>query len=134
MSSIRRILSFLWIPVLLFLAMLMAANQQDVVLSLYPLPYELEWPLFALIVVLLTLGFIVGGIANWWASRQSRARSRALEKEIGRLRQEMASLRADLEARDSSTRQMLDMPYEPEALAGAGTEDKSPGLWRRVWS
>lgn len=130
MTVFRRILSFLWVPVLLVLAMIMAANREMIVFSLYPFPFEIDLPLYALTVVLLTLGFILGGIANWWGSRRGRARTRALEKEIGRMRGEMASLRADIEARDSSARQMLDMPFEPEAVTGETTEKSR---WR-IWS
>ena len=66
-----------------------AANRQDTLLDLWPLPYEVGLPVFLLVLVPLVLGFLLGGLVAWaqagTARREARAerrRAAALEREI----------------------------------------------------
>ena len=82
------------------------ANRQTVVVSLDPFDQAhpalaLALPLFALVLVLLIGGVIVGGVAAWlrqakWrrAARLAEAEARELRAEVDRLKQRAAPARA----------------------------------------
>ena len=77
------------------------ANRQIVTVSLDPFSTEhpaasLTLPLFALVIVLLVVGVLIGGIAAWLRQSKWRRTARRLEREI-------ADLHIDIEALKRST-------------------------------
>lgn len=69
------------------------SNTQRVKLSLWPLPHEIELPLWLLVVALLMLGVLAGFGMGWWASRHARRRGREAKAEAARLDRELVRLR-----------------------------------------
>jgi uncharacterized integral membrane protein len=102
-STFRKIIA---VVVLVPLAMLIVAfgvaNRQIVTVSLDPLSTEhpaatVALPLFALIILLLILGVLIGGIAAWLRHSKWRRMARRYEREVIALRGEIALLRGKSE-------------------------------------
>lgn len=85
------------------------SNSERVALSLWPLPYGLQTPLYLLMVAMLLLGVLAGLVLGWWAGRHHRRRAREQGKEAARLDREVTRLRETLAERtpasaDATTR------------------------------
>lgn len=78
--------------------MFCVSNRHPAELSLSPLPYSIELPLFLLILFSFLLGAVIAGIAatfssikQKWNLLSSRRRIKALENEIGGLKVEKST-------------------------------------------
>jgi uncharacterized integral membrane protein len=104
MAMIRKIVTvLLLVPLAVVFITLAVANRQTVVLSLDPFDqanpaFVLALPLFALILVLVIAGVVIGGVAAWlrqskWrrAARLARAQARELRAEVDRLKRRMGA-------------------------------------------
>lgn len=68
------------------LAVLLAvANRDRVVVSLDPLPFEIEGPLYAILIIAIFTGVVAGGMAGWAASLKWRRIARRQRKLIAAL-------------------------------------------------
>jgi uncharacterized integral membrane protein len=98
-SLLRKIVAaVILIPLAIVIVAFAVANRQIVTVSLDPFSSEhpaslLTLPLFALIIVLLILGVVIGGVAAWLRQAKWRRVARRLEREVGELRSEVASLK-----------------------------------------
>jgi uncharacterized integral membrane protein len=86
------------IPLAIVIIAFAVANRQIVTVSLDPFSSEhpassLTLPLFALIIVLLIVGVVIGGVAAWLRQAKWRRVARRLEREAEELRGEVASLK-----------------------------------------
>ena len=87
------------IPALLAIVLFAVANRQTIRVSLDPFSREapaafVDLPLFAVAIIALMLGVLLGGIATWFAQGSHRKAERHLKREVGRLGAETAALRA----------------------------------------
>jgi uncharacterized integral membrane protein len=87
------------IPALLAIVLFAVANRQVVRVSFDPFSREapasfLDIPLFAVALIALMLGVVVGGVAAWLAQGRHRKAERQLKREVSRLGAETAALRA----------------------------------------
>jgi uncharacterized integral membrane protein len=96
---LRKIIAALiLVPLAVVIIAFAVANRQIVTVSLDPFSADapaasLTLPLFALIIVLLIIGVIVGGVAAWLRQSKWRRTAHRLEREVGALRTEVASLK-----------------------------------------
>ena len=72
------------------------ANRGPVTISVAPLPYRLDIPVWALAVGALVVGFLSGAAVRWLLdhrlrrmARRGRRRTRALEKDLARAREKL---------------------------------------------
>ncbi len=79
------------------------ANRHGTVLSLDPLPFEIELPLYLLVLGCIFLGMIVGGLAAWsdasgrrQALRDARQHERELEAALSNAQTQAAASRQTL--------------------------------------
>jgi uncharacterized integral membrane protein len=99
-SLLRRIVAaVILVPLAVVIIAFAVANRQLVTVSLDPFSSEhpassLTLPLFALIIVLLILGVVIGGVAAWLRQANWRRTARRLEREVHELRNEVASLKS----------------------------------------
>ena len=98
-TTLRRIIAALiLVPLAVVIIAFAVANRQIVTVSLDPFSSEhpaasLTLPLFALIIVLLVIGVLIGGIAAWLRQTKWRRTARRLEREIADLRVELEALK-----------------------------------------
>jgi uncharacterized integral membrane protein len=96
---IRKIVSALiLVPLAIVFIVFAVANRQVVIVSLDPFDpahptFSLALPLFALILVLIIGGVVVGGIAAWLKQSKWRRAARRAELEARELRAEVDELR-----------------------------------------
>ena len=85
----HRLRPFLTIPIALVVIILAVANRHDVTVHLFPLPWDIDVPLYALLILVFALGAAAGGFAMWAGrlKRQRKQRAKAVA------RQEKAALR-----------------------------------------
>ena len=72
-----------WLILLLVaiaVALLAVANRTPVTISLDPLPYAIDLPLYAVMVAMGLAGFVVGAIGAWWSGRHHRRLARQARK------------------------------------------------------
>jgi uncharacterized integral membrane protein len=85
------------VPLTIVIIAFAVANRQIVTVSLDPFSSNppaasLTLPLFALIIVLLIVGVLIGGVAAWLRQNKWRRTARRLEREVNELRSEVESL------------------------------------------
>jgi len=86
------------VPLAVVIIAFAVANRQIVTVSLDPFSSEypaasLTLPLFALVIVLLVVGVLIGGIAAWLRQARWRRMARRLEREVADLRLEIEGLK-----------------------------------------
>ena len=92
------IAAIILVPLAVVIVAFAVANRQIVTVSLDPFSAEhpaasLTLPLFALVIVLLVLGVLIGGIAAWLRQSKWRRTARRLEREIADLHIEIEALK-----------------------------------------
>ena len=98
-SVIRKIIAaVILVPLAVIIIAFAVANRQIVTVSFDPFSAEhpaasLTLPLFALVIVLLVLGVLIGGIAAWLRQSKWRRTARRLEREIADLHIEIEALK-----------------------------------------
>jgi uncharacterized integral membrane protein len=107
------------VPLAVIIIAFAIANRQIVTVSLDPFgsaqpAAAVTLPLFALIIVLLIVGVLIGGMAAWQRQSKWRRNARHLEREVNDLRAEV---------------DLLKRPAEP--VPGAGRTRKQPQLTLR---
>ncbi len=97
------------------------SNLQRVTLSLWPLPFELEAPLFLIGLAGIVVGILAGGAIAWVGQRVWRRRARQLERRIARLEKDLSALQKERDqARQEAKRARQAEAVEAEPVpAGA---------------
>ena len=101
MKQSTRILS--WIvtaPIALLVVLFAVSNLDKVTLHLWPLPFDMTIWIWALALIELFVGFLLGAIVTWIADRRRRREARMLARRVAELEQLLAASRrqaADLE-------------------------------------
>ena len=96
---VRKIIAaVILVPLAVIIIAFAVANRQIVTVSLDPFSAEhpaasLTLPLFALVIILLFLGVLIGGIAAWLRQSKWRRTARRLEREIADLHIEIEALK-----------------------------------------
>ena len=117
---IRKVVSALiLVPLAIILISFAVANRQSVVVSLDPfdqahpaLSYSL--PLFALILVLIIAGVILGGVAAWMRQAKWRRAARLAEREARELRSELDQLKRRRGGMAEPPASALPVDYAPQ--------------------
>jgi uncharacterized integral membrane protein len=98
-STLRRVAAaIILIPLAIVIVAFAVANRQIVTVSLDPFSSaapaaSVTLPLFALIIVLLIIGVVIGGIAAWLRQSRWRRTARRFEREVDELRSEVDALK-----------------------------------------
>jgi uncharacterized integral membrane protein len=114
-NTLRKIIAaVILVPLAVVIIAFAVANRQIVTVSLDPFSSEhpaasLTLPLFALIIVLLVIGVLIGGIAAWLRQTKWRRTARRFEREVADLRIEIETLKRNA-----------------GVLAGAGVDGSAP--------
>jgi uncharacterized integral membrane protein len=88
-----------WLCVLVVaaaLALFAISNQASVALGFWPVPYLIEAPLYAAVLVALLIGFLLGEFAAWLAAGRWRREARRRARRIAALEAELLATQAQL--------------------------------------
>ena len=88
-----------WLCVLVVaaaLALFAISNQASVALGVWPVPYLVEAPLYAAVLVALLIGFLLGQFAAWLAAGRWRREARRHARRIASLEAELLATQAQL--------------------------------------
>jgi uncharacterized membrane protein YciS (DUF1049 family) len=94
-SFLRKLVTALiLVPLAILIIAFAVANRQKVTVSFDPFSAEhpaaaVTLPLFALVIVLLILGVVIGGVATWLGHGRGRRLVRRMEREAAELRREI---------------------------------------------
>ena len=69
------------------------SNRTGVTVEVWPFPYQLDLPLYALILLAVLLGFIAGTIAMWMMGSAKRRELKRLRKQVRAMEQSLAAQR-----------------------------------------
>lgn len=86
-----------WLVLLAFTVLLVSlavVNRHLVVLSLYPIPYEIELPLYLFSVIFFLMGLLAASSSGFFLRLSRRRELRKSKKQIHALESELASLRS----------------------------------------
>ena len=120
-----KVLSWALFFVVALVAILFAiANRQDIVISLDPLPFTLQAPLYLVVIVAAFAGLIIAAVAAGASAGRARSRLRQAESRIVRIEADNARLRAD--AVPAAAPAVADSDVERPALQGASAAADRP--------
>jgi uncharacterized integral membrane protein len=114
---IRRALAALvLIPLTILIVLLALGNRQGVTVSLDPFLAEpralaVTLPLFMLILLVLTAGVVIGGVAAWLRQSKWRRSARHAQAELRQLRAETQALRERLDAAERPAQSLPSIAY-----------------------
>jgi len=99
-------------------------NHAAQTVDFWPLPYTFSAPLYAVVIVALAFGFLLGAAAAWIGGRSWRKLARARRREIETLTRELDGFRAKERERalagpSGPASEFADRP-PPRAIAGRG--------------
>jgi uncharacterized integral membrane protein len=85
------------------LILLAVSNRDTVALTLWPLPFLVDLPLYLILFLGLLLGFLIGASAAWIAGGRVRRELRRRRRRIEALERELAATQAELDNRREPT-------------------------------
>jgi len=86
------------IPLAVLIAVFSVSNRAAVTLSLWPLPYEIDLPLFLPIMVALLIGLGIGFAFEWLIQGKHRRALRRMDSELKRIKTEDGTPKTDNKA------------------------------------
>jgi uncharacterized integral membrane protein len=119
------------VPLAVVIIAFAVANRHSVMVSFDPFDASepagaVTLPLFALIIVVLIIGVVIGGAASWLRQGKWRGSARRFERELARLRAKLAALEAA--PGTANSRHALSCgrrPGKPAAGCPKGAQDKA---------
>ncbi len=93
------------IPLTIVITVFAVANRQATTLSLWPLPFEMDLPLFVPVLGALLSGLLIGLLFEWLLTGKHRRANRKMESELSRLRREKEAAREQERAAIASQKQ-----------------------------
>ena len=82
--------SFVGALVALLVILFAVSNREAAAVALWPFPYQLSLPLYAVILLAVVVGFIAGAIAAWLVGGAKRRELRRLRRQTRDLEQSLA--------------------------------------------
>ena len=94
-ASLTRLIRLTLLVVILIAVILFTvSNRGDIMLSLFPLPYEVALPTYLFFLLTLLLGYVAGGLSNGLKTLHHKRAAKREHRKVEALEQEVASLRA----------------------------------------
>ena len=107
---------FAWIvtvPIALLVILFALMNRQEVVISLWPLPFEKALPLFVLTLGSVVIGFLIGAAATWFSGGATRQKLRATQRALADARDELAILKRQQAGNTPASKDQPAIPHRP---------------------
>lgn len=81
------------LPVALLVILFALMNRQEVSLSLWPLPWDIDAPLFLFTLGAIVFGFLFGALATWLSGGTTRQKLRVARHELADAHDQLAILK-----------------------------------------
>jgi uncharacterized integral membrane protein len=95
MKQSARILSLIvTAPITVLVVLFAVSNLDPVTLRLRPFPFDMTLPIWALTLIVLFVGFVLGAIVTWIGDRKRRRDGRLTARRVIELEQSLAVARA----------------------------------------
>jgi uncharacterized integral membrane protein len=95
MKQSARILSLIvTAPITVLVVLFAVSNLDPVTLRLRPFPFDMTIPIWALTLIVLFVGFVLGAIVTWIGDRKRRREGRLMARRVIELEQSLAVARA----------------------------------------
>jgi len=91
----RRFTWIITLPVTLLVILFVAFNRAPVSLNLWPLPWDIQAPLYLFTLGVLLFGFLLGALVTWVSGAKTRRRLREASRIIANKSKEISMLRKD---------------------------------------
>ncbi len=91
-----------FIPVAAIFVVFAVANRHTLTLDLWPLPLEIDLPVYIAVLGALAVGMAVGGSAQWISDGKWRRRARADKRKASALERRLTLVEAAREAEDGT--------------------------------
>ena len=107
---------FVVVPTALAVVAFSVSNRAEVMVNFWPLPFTSEFRVFAIVLVSIFAGFVLGGLVAWISAGRRRRRAGAMARRAKAAEAEAARLRekvADLE--EAAEMQKIALPAPPDA-------------------
>ena len=92
---LKLFLWFLGLPVAIVAVVFAVSNRNWVTFDLWPLPYQIDAPLFVAVFVGVLTGFLFGATVAWYSGRKRRRLARSFAQETTRLHRELLKNQPD---------------------------------------
>ena len=90
----RLLYRLIFIPIAIVFVVFAVANRHDLTLMLWPLPFEIDLPVYVAVLGALVAGILIGGSAQWFSDGKWRRRARAGNRKANALERELTTLQA----------------------------------------
>jgi putative membrane protein len=90
---VRLINTIVAVIVAILVVLFAVSNRMAVTVEIWPFPYQLDLPLYALILLAVLLGFIAGAIGMWMMGSAKRRELRRLRKQMRAMEQSLVQQR-----------------------------------------
>lgn len=100
----KRLRWLITVPLALILVVFAVNNRHPVTVSLWPLDFDVEWPLFVFVYIGVFAGFVTGAVIAWASAAQHHRRVRQRQR--------------DREARSAAAAQRKDPPQSGPGAGG----------------
>ncbi len=120
----RFLIWIITVPIALVAVLFAISNRGIVTLSLWPLPFTLDAPLYLATLIALLVGFLAGGFVAWNAQRRHRRRARREGDRVAYLERELKETQARAAAAEKRLAEQsrpVSGPVLPAVVAPAST-------------
>lgn len=91
----NRLVWIITIPVAIIVVLFAVNNSESVALNLWPLPWDIQAPLFLFTLGSIVFGFLFGGLAAWGSGGTTRRKLRQTQHDLAHARDEIAALKRE---------------------------------------
>ncbi|MDE0175569.1 MAG: lipopolysaccharide assembly protein LapA domain-containing protein [Defluviicoccus sp.] len=102
-----------FIPVAAAFVVFAVANRHALTLNLWPLPLEIDLPVYIAVLGALAVGMVIGGSAQWISDGKWRRRARADKRKASALERRLTLVEAAREAQDGEPARPAPEPPAP---------------------
>ena len=84
-------------PLMVLAVLFAVSNRESVDLALWPLPWVVEPPVYAIVLGALALGVVVGAAVAWIGGGRARGRARSAERKVQEQQRDVEALEKRIE-------------------------------------
>lgn len=102
-------------PLIAVAVLFALSNRGFVELSIWPLPFSVDAPVYLVALGGLAVGFFAGGVVAWFGAGRTRARARAAERALRGREVELEDLRRKVKEAEIAEARQKAVPSPPSA-------------------